>query len=102
MIALNVSALIRHGGTLQVGIGELGDGIVARRNLGTGGRQSIEKYLHPPVFLIARRLTESGGGRHRSKRLYGMHRDAGRWVFDLYRSGIFNGGLSERAGRSAR
>ena len=49
-IALNVSTLIRDGGTLQLGIGELGDAHRATHcNCGTSSPRCIAKCWNPPA-----------------------------------------------------
>lgn len=89
-IALNVSALVRDGGTLQLGIGELADAIVYALRL---------RHVQPGVYrnivestgLLARhrRLIESEGGTAPFERgLYGCTEMLADGFMDLYRSGV--------------
>ena len=89
-IALNVSTLVRDGGTLQLGIGELGDGIVYA--LGLRHQQpAIYRDVLESVGLLARhrRLIETEGGTAPFDRgLYGCTEMLADGFLDLYRSGI--------------
>ena len=89
-IALNVSALIRDGGTLQVGIGELGDGIVYAMQLRHRRPAVYPEILQSTGILDRhRRLIESEGGTAPFERgLYGCTEMLADGFLDLYRSGI--------------
>ncbi|HEX7113494.1 MAG TPA: acetyl-CoA hydrolase/transferase C-terminal domain-containing protein [Steroidobacter sp.] len=89
-IALNVSTLVRDGGTLQLGIGELGDAIVYALRL---------RHLEPAQYRAAiesigilgrhRRLIETEGGTaHFERGLYGCTEMLADGFLDLYRAGI--------------
>jgi acyl-CoA hydrolase len=89
-IAMNVSALIRDGGTLQLGIGELGDGIVYALLL-RHRQPAIYREIIESTQLLARhrRLIESEGGTASFERgLYGCTEMLVDGFLDLYRSGI--------------
>ena len=99
-IALNVSTLIRDGGTLQVGIGELGDAIVnalqVRHQQPALYREALEAA---GVLARHRRLIEKEGGTAPFERgLYGCTEMLADGFLDLYRSGI----LKRRVYPSAR
>ena len=99
-IALHVSALIRDGGTLQVGIGELGDAIVyalkLRHEQPAGYREILEST---GVLERHRRLIESEGGTAPFERgLYGCTEMLVDNMLDLYRAGV----LKRRVYPSAR
>jgi acyl-CoA hydrolase len=89
-IALNVSALIRDGGTLQVGIGELGDGIVYALQLRHRQPAVYREILHSTGILDRHRpLIESEGGTAPFEHgLYGCTEMLADGFLDLYRSGI--------------
>jgi len=89
-IALNVSTLIRDGGTLQLGIGELGDAIVYSLLL-RHQRPALYRSAVESMGLLAtqRRLIESEGGTAPFTRgLYGCTEMLVDGFLDLYRSGI--------------
>jgi acyl-CoA hydrolase len=89
-IALNVSALVRDGGTLQLGIGELGDGIVYALLL-RHQQPAIYREIMESTQLLARhrRLIESEGGTASFERgLYGCTEMLVDGFLDLHRSGI--------------
>jgi acyl-CoA hydrolase len=89
-IALNVSTLIRDGGTLQLGIGELGDGICYALQLRQQQPAVYREVLESTGVLARhRRLIESEGGTAPFERgLYGCTEMLGDGFLDLYRSGI--------------
>jgi acyl-CoA hydrolase len=89
-IALNVSALVRDGGTLQLGIGELGDGITYALLL-RHQQPAIYREIMESTQLLSRhrRLIESEGGTASFERgLYGCTEMLVDGFLDLYRSGI--------------
>src|SRR5918994_4852314 len=89
-IALNVSTLIRDGGTLQLGIGELGDAIVYALQL-RHQQPAIYRDVVESFGLLARhrRLIETEGGTAPFQRgLYGCSEMLADGFLDLYRSGI--------------
>jgi acyl-CoA hydrolase len=99
-IALNVSTLVRDGGTLQLGIGELADGIVHALQL-RQQQPAIYREVLESTGLLARhrRLIESEGGTAPFERgLYGCTEMLADGFMDLYRSGI----LKRRVYPSAR
>lgn len=90
MIALNVSALVKDGGTLQLGIGELGDAIVYGLKL---------RQEQPDVFASildanglrkghAALLTNVGGIEPMTRGLYGCTEMFVDGFVDLYRCGV--------------
>ena len=90
VIALNVSTLVRDGGTLQLGIGELGDAIVyalqLRHQQPATYRTAVESM---GLLATQRRLIESEGGTAAFERgLYGCSEMLVDGFLDLYRSGI--------------
>jgi acyl-CoA hydrolase len=89
-IALNVSTLIRDGGTLQLGIGELGDGICYSLQLRQQQPALYREVLESTGLLARhRRLIESEGGTAPFERgLYGCTEMLADGFLDLYRSGI--------------
>ena len=89
-IALNVSALIRDGGTLQVGIGELGDSIVYAMQLRHQRPEVYREVLKSTGVLERhRRLIESEGGTAPFDcGLYGCTEMLVDGFLDLYRRGI--------------
>lgn len=99
-IALHVSALIRDGGTLQVGIGELGDAIVYALKLRHEQPASYREILESTdVLATQRRLIESEGGTAPFERgLYGCTEMLVDNMLDLYRAGV----LKRRVYPSAR
>ncbi|HEY0940677.1 MAG TPA: acetyl-CoA hydrolase/transferase C-terminal domain-containing protein [Steroidobacter sp.] len=89
-IALNVSTLIRDGGTLQLGIGELGDGICYALQL-RQQQPALYREIIESTGLLARhrRLIESEGGTAPFERgLYGCTEMLADGFLDLYRNGI--------------
>jgi acyl-CoA hydrolase len=89
-IALNVSTLIRDGGTLQLGIGELGDAIVYALQL-RHQQPAIYRDVVESFGLLARhrRLIETEGGTAPFERgLYGCSEMLADGFVDLYRSGV--------------
>ncbi len=99
-IALNVSALLHDGGTLQLGIGELGDAIVhatlLRHKQPAVYREVLEKT---GILERHRRLIETEGGTAPFERgLYGCSEMLVDGFLDLYRSGV----LKRRVYPSAR
>jgi acyl-CoA hydrolase len=89
-IALNVSTLIRDGGTLQLGIGELGDGICYALQLRQTQPALYREVLESTGILARhRRLIETEGGTAPFERgLYGCTEMLADGFLDLYRSGI--------------
>ena len=89
-IALNVSTLLRDGGTLQVGIGELGDAIVYATQL-RHQQPAIYRQVIEQTGILERhqRLIETEGGTAPFDRgLYGCSEMLVDGFLDLYRSGI--------------
>lgn len=89
-IALNVSTLIRDGGTLQLGIGELGDAIVYALQLRHQQPATYRSIVEATGTLAThRRLIETQGGTAAFERgLYGCSEMLVDGFLDLYRSGI--------------
>lgn len=89
-IALNVSTLIRDGGTLQLGIGELGDSICYALGLRHKEPALYREVLESAGLLARhRRLIETEGGTAPFERgLYGCTEMLADGFLDLYRSGI--------------
>ncbi len=89
-IALNVSTLVRDGGTLQLGIGELGDGIVHALQL-RHQQPAVYRNVLETSGLLARhrRLIETEGGTAPFDRgLYACTEMLADGFLELYRSGI--------------
>lgn len=89
-IALNVSTLVRDGGTLQLGIGELSDAIVYALQL-RHDRPAVYREIIESTGVLARqqRLIETEGGTTTFERgLYGCTEMLADGFLDLYRSGI--------------
>jgi hypothetical protein len=89
-IALHVSTLIRDGGTLQLGIGELGDAIVYALQL-RHQQPAIYRDVVESFGLLRqhRRLIETEGGTAPFERgLYGCSEMLADGFLDLYRSGV--------------
>ncbi len=85
-IALNVSALVKDGGTLQLGIGELGDAITSAIFAAAPAQsRSTAKPLRPAASSSATRSLIEAGGRHRSfrARAVRLFRDAGRRISSI-------------------
>lgn len=99
-IALNVSTLVRDGGTLQLGIGELADAIVYALQLRHRKPAAYREILESSGILARnRRLIESEGGTAPFETgLYGCSEMLADGFLDLYRSGI----LKRRVYPSAR
>ncbi|HKE95422.1 MAG TPA: acetyl-CoA hydrolase/transferase C-terminal domain-containing protein, partial [Povalibacter sp.] len=99
-IALNVSTLLRDGGTLQLGIGELGDAIVHAAQLRHQQPAVYRDVLENTGILERhRRLIETEGGTAPFDRgLYGCSEMLVDGFLDLYRSGV----LKRRVYPSAR
>lgn len=99
-IALNVSTLIRDGGTLQLGIGELGDAMVYAIQLRHEKPAAYREIIEATSLLERhRRLIETEGGTAPFERgLYGCSEMLADGFLDLYRSGI----LKRRVYPSAR
>ena len=89
-IALNVSTLLRDGGTLQLGIGELGDAIVYAACLRHQQPAVYREVLQSTGILERhRRLIETEGGTAPFERgLYGCSEMLADGFLDLYRAGI--------------
>jgi acyl-CoA hydrolase len=99
-IALYVSALVRDGGTLQLGIGELGDAIVNALEM-RHQRPAVYREVLEGSGVLARhrRLIESEGGTAPFERgLYACTEMLADGFIELYRSGI----LKRRVYPSAR
>lgn len=90
MIAFNVSALVRDGGTLQLGIGELGDAIVYGLKLRHENPGDFAKVLSENGTAERHaELIEREGGVDAFKRgLYGCTEMLVDGFIDLYRAGI--------------
>jgi acyl-CoA hydrolase len=89
-IALNVSTLVRDGGTLQLGIGALGDAIVYALQL-RHQQPAIYRDVVESFGLLARhrRLIESEGGTAPVERgLYGCSEMLADGFLDLFRCGV--------------
>jgi acyl-CoA hydrolase len=99
-IALNVSTLVRDGGTLQLGIGELSDAIVYALQLRHEQPAVYREILEATgVLAKERRLIETEGGTAPFERgLYGCTEMLADGFLDLYRSGV----LKRRVYPSAR
>lgn len=89
-IAVNVSTLIRDGGTLQLGIGELGDALVYATRLRHQQPAIYRELLQSTgVLETNRRLIESEGGTAPFERgLYGCSEMLADGFLDLYRAGV--------------
>lgn len=89
-IALHVSTLLRDGGTLQLGIGELGDAIVYAAQLRHQQPATYREVLEDTGILERhRRLIETEGGTAPFDRgLYGCSEMLVDGFLDLYRSGV--------------
>ncbi len=99
-IAMHVSTLLRDGGTLQLGIGELGDAIVYAAQLRHRQPAMYREVLESTGILERhRRLIETEGGTAPFERgLYGCSEMLVDGFLDLYRNGI----LKRRVYPSAR
>lgn len=87
-IALNVAALVKDGGTLQLGIGELGDAIVYALKLRHEQPNVFEKITHASP-AHQRALIDAVGGMNAFQRgLYGCTEMLVDGFIDLYRAGI--------------
>lgn len=89
-ISLNVSTLVRDGGTLQLGIGELGDGIVHALLLRHQQPAVYREVIGATQLLTKhRRLIETEGGTAPFERgLYGCSEMLVDGFVDLYEAGI--------------
>jgi acyl-CoA hydrolase len=89
-IALNVSTLLRDGGTLQLGIGELGDAIVYATQLRHQQPAAYREVIEQTGILERhQRLIETEGGTAPFDRgLYGCSEMFVDGFLDLYRAGI--------------
>jgi len=89
-IALHVSALVKDGGTLQLGIGELGDAIVYALKLRHERPATYRDALRSlSVLERSGSLIETAGGIDRFERgLYGCTEMLVDGFIDLYRAGI--------------
>jgi acyl-CoA hydrolase len=99
-IALNVSTLVRDGGTLQLGIGELGDAIVYALQLRHREPAIYREVLEGTGLLERHRelIEREGGTSPFDRGLYGCTEMLVDGFLDLYRSGI----LKRRVYPSAR
>ena len=99
-IALHISTLLRDGGTLQLGIGEIGDAIVYAAKL-RHQQPAVYREVLESIGILERhrRLIESEGGTAPFERgLYGCSEMLVAGFLDLFRSGI----LKRRVYPSAR
>ena len=89
-IAFNVSTLIRDGGTLQLGIGELGDALVYATQLRHQQPAAYREVIEQTGILERnQRLIETEGGTSPFDRgLYGCSEMLVDGFLDLYRSGV--------------
>ncbi len=89
-IALAVSMLVRDGGTIQIGIGELGDAIVhamtLRHRANADWRRALADLRLLPRF--GRELAEMGGDGQFAEGLYAVTEMFVDGFLDLYREGI--------------
>jgi acyl-CoA hydrolase len=89
-IAMHASALVRDGGTLQIGIGELGDAIVYCLQLRHRQNATWRQVLDDGAILArsAPAIEEIGGTGPFQQGLYGCSEMFVDGYLDLYRSGI--------------
>ena len=89
-IAMHASALVRDGGTLQIGIGELGDAIVYCLQLRHRQNATWRQVLDDGAILArsAPAIEEVGGTGPFQQGLYGCSEMFVDGYLDLYRSGI--------------
>jgi acyl-CoA hydrolase len=89
-IAMHASALVRDGGTLQIGIGELGDAIVYCLQLRHRQNPVWRQVLDDGAVLArsAAAIEEIGDTGHFQQGLYGCSEMFVDGYLDLYRSGI--------------
>ncbi len=89
-IAMHASALVRDGGTLQIGIGELGDAIVYCLQLRHRQNPTWRQVLDEGAILArcAGTIEEIGGTGPFQQGLYGCSEMFVDGYLDLYRSGI--------------
>ncbi len=89
-IALNVAALVRDGGTLQLGIGELGDAIVSGLKLRHEQSSDFVQLLNSSGVMSASSalLATAGGTQPFARGLYGCTEMLVDGFIDLYRAGI--------------
>ena len=99
-IALAASMLIRDGGTIQIGIGELGDAIVHAMTLRHRANADWRRALADLGLLPRFEARAARHGRRRAVRqgLYAVTEMFVDGFLDLYREGI----LKRRASRTAR
>ena len=92
MIALNVSALVKDGGTLQLGIGELGDAIVYGLKLRQENPDIFVSILDANGLRKAHGalLANFGGTEPLTRGLYGCTEMFVDGFVDLYRCGVLN------------
>jgi len=90
LIALNVGALVKDGGTLQLGIGELGDAIVYALKLRHEQPESFAALLEEAgaAKLQASLIEREGGLQPFTRGLYGCSEMLVDGFIDLYRAGI--------------
>jgi acyl-CoA hydrolase len=90
LIGLNASALTRDGGTLQLGIGELGDAIVYSLQLRHQQREIYARVLADTRALTryGREIAAIGGIEPFGRGVYGCSEMFVDGFLDLYRSGI--------------
>lgn len=89
-IALNVAALVRDGGTLQLGIGELGDAIVYALKLRHEQPSDFAKLVNASGVLAASHelISAEGGLESLASGVYGCSEMLVDGFVDLYRAGI--------------
>jgi acyl-CoA hydrolase len=90
LIAANVSALVKDGGTLQLGIGELGDAIVYGLKLRHEQPSDFAALLDASITSAADRslITQEGGTQSFARGLYGCTEMFVDGFIDLYRADI--------------
>ena len=89
MIGLHVSTLVRDGGTLQLGIGSLGDAIVHALRLRHGRNDDYRRVLKDLGIETSEGLVESWGGVDPFQRgLYAATEMLVDGFLDIYRDGI--------------
>jgi len=101
-IGLGASALIKDGGTLQVGIGALGDAVASatllRQRDNSGYRQLLEQCELTPGRFPA--LEETGEPGTFEKGLYGCSEMFTYGLFRLFKAGVIKRQVEDRQGRS--
>ena len=90
LIALHVSALVKDGGTLQLGIGELGDAIVYGLKLRHEQSSEFATMLAGSITNAAQSalIADQGGTQSFTRGLYGCTEMFVDGFIDLYRAGI--------------